>query len=90
MEGLSKEQIRLDPDLATERALEYGGNATLVILNGATGQVKQELTLPAPADDAIAFGYFDASGKPGIVVKDRYWNAWALDNSGKEIGRAHV
>lgn len=75
--------LRLNPDLATERASEYEGDATLIILEGATGKVKQEIAIPAPADDSFGFGYFDDSGLPGIVVKDRYWNVWGLDHEGK-------
>jgi len=82
MENPTRYQLRQEPDLATESALEYEGNATLVILDGATGQVKKEMPMPAPADDCIAFGHFDGTGKLNILVKDRYWNIWALNNEG--------
>lgn len=85
MEDPTRYQLRQEPDLATESALEYEGDATLVILDGATGQVKKELPMPAPADDCIAFGHFDGTGKLNILVKDRYWNIWALDNDGQSL-----
>lgn len=73
-------ELRNSPDLACERAEEYEGDAYLVVLDGATGAVKKTYPIPAPADDCLAFGYFDGTGKPNVLVKDRYWNMWALNN----------
>ena len=81
----NQDEVRFDPDLASERAQEYDGDATLVILDGATGAVKEKITVPAPGDDCIAIGYFDGTGKPNLLVKDRYWNAWALNHEGKVL-----
>ncbi len=77
------EELRFDPDLRAESAFEYEGDAHLVVLDGATGVVKRELAIPAPADDCMAFGYFDGSGRLNVLVKDRYWNLWALSNDGE-------
>lgn len=78
----TKKELRMDPDLATEQAFEYEGDAHLVVLNGATGEVKQEIPIPAPADDCIAICNFDGTGKPNLLAKDRYWNMWAIANDG--------
>lgn len=75
--------IRWDYNTSTERAAEYEGDAHLFVLDGATGAVKEEMAIPAPADDCIAFGYFDGTGKPNLLVKDRYWNMWALNHEGE-------
>ncbi len=80
-----QDEVRLDPDFASERAAEYDGDASLVVLDGATGAVKATYPVPAPADDCMAIGYFDGTGKPNLVIKDRYWNVWAVNNEGKEL-----
>lgn len=81
-------EVRADPDLASERALEYEGDAILYVLDGATGAVKRQLVIPAPADERIALGHFDGTGKLNCIVKDRYWNMWALNNDGKVLWHA--
>lgn len=77
------DEVRYDPDLASEEAVEFEGNAQLVVLDGVTGQIKYTYDIPPSADDAIAFGHFDGTGKWNALVKDRYWNTWAIDNDGK-------
>lgn len=79
------DEVRLDPDLASEEAVEFEGTAVLMVLDGATGQVKYSYDIPPASDDAIAFGYFDGTGKPNCIVKDRYWNMYALNNAGQML-----
>lgn len=77
------DEVRLDPDLATEQAAEFEGTAQLVVLDGATGQTKQVYDIPPASDDCLAIGYFDGTGKANVIVKDRYWNMYALNHEGK-------
>lgn len=79
----TRDMLRNDPDLATERAYEYEGDAHLMVLDGVTGEVKQQIPIPAPADDCIIFGHFDGTGKLNLLAKDRYWNIWAISNEGR-------
>lgn len=79
----SYETLRFDHDLAAEFASEYEGDAMLMVLDGSTGAVKEQIPIPAPADDSFVFGHFDGTGKWNVLVKDRYWNEWALDHDGK-------
>lgn len=80
-----RSEVRADPDLASERAIEYAGQAFLVILDGATGTEKYRYEVPISADDCIAIGHFDGTGKANALVKDRYWNMWAIGNDGQEL-----
>lgn len=71
---------------AREQATEYSGQATLVVLDGATGRENMSLPLPAPADDCLLFADFTGRGWRGdLLVKDRYWNMWGISNEGKEL-----
>ena len=71
---------------AQEGAERYEGEAIVHILDGATGQEKGTLALPAPADDCLAFA--NLTGDPGrrdLVVKDRYWNMWGVAHDGTAL-----
>ena len=62
---------------AVERAARYTGDATLIILDAASGREKARLPLPAPADDCFLFADLTGQGRrQDLVVKDRYWNLW--------------
>jgi hypothetical protein len=69
-----------------ERASRYEGDATMVVLEGATGREKQTFALPAPADDCFLFADLTGRGRrEDLVVKDRYWNMWGLDHKGRVL-----
>jgi len=62
-----------------ERATRYEGHATMVVLDGMTGQEKKTFPLPAPADDCFLFADLTGHGRrQDLVVKDRYWNMWGV------------
>jgi hypothetical protein len=66
-----------------ERASRYEGNATMVVLDGATGREKGRFALPAPADDCFLFADLTGRGRrEDLVVKDRYWNMWGVRHDG--------
>ena len=50
-----------DGQSVRERATRYEGHATLIVLDGTTGQEKGRLALPAPADDCFLFA--DLTGR---------------------------
>jgi hypothetical protein len=69
-----------------ERASRYEGDATLLVLEGRTGQEKHRLALPAPADDSFLFADLTGRGcREDLVVKDRYWNLWGVAHDGKVL-----
>ncbi|MDD5483037.1 MAG: hypothetical protein PHP98_05240 [Kiritimatiellae bacterium] len=71
-----------------ERAARYEGSATLLILDAATGQQKDTLPLPAPADDCFLFADLTGRGRrEDLVVKDRYWNMWGVAHDGRVLWR---
>jgi hypothetical protein len=71
---------------ARERASSYEGDATMVILNGMTGQEKGKFPLPAPADDCFLFADLTGHGqRRDLVVKDRYWNMWGVAHDGSVL-----
>jgi outer membrane protein assembly factor BamB len=77
----------VEPELtggwARERAKRYEGDATLVVLDGLTGQEKHTFPLPAPADDCFLFADLTGRGRrEDLVVKDRYWNMWGVSHEG--------
>jgi hypothetical protein len=75
-----------DGQSVRERATRYEGHATLVILDGATGQEKGTLELPAPADDCFLLADLTGQGRrQDLVVKDRYWNMWGVAHDGKVL-----
>jgi hypothetical protein len=58
----------------------------MVVLEGATGQEKGQLELPAPADDCFLFADLTGRGRrEDLVVKDRYWNMWGVAHDGKVL-----
>jgi len=82
----SKETLRFNNhDFCPELALEYDGPAYMVVLDGSTGKIKEEIPIPATADDSFLFAHFDNTGKPNLLVKDRYWNMYALDHEGNVL-----
>ncbi|OPZ29303.1 MAG: Rhamnogalacturonan endolyase YesW precursor [Lentisphaerae bacterium ADurb.BinA184] len=69
-----------------ERADRYEGDATLVVLDGRTGQEKRRMALPAPADDSFLFADLTGRGRrQDLVVKDRYWNLWGVSFEGQVL-----
>lgn len=69
-----------------ERAKRYEGEATLVVLDGATGEEKSRFALPAPADDSLRFADLTGRGRQqDIIVKDRYWNMWGVSHEGEVL-----
>ena len=78
--------VRQDMKRYVERALKYGGNAVMHILDGNTGEEKHSLLLPAPADDCFLFANLTGkNGKNDLIVKDRYWNVWGIDHMGSVL-----
>ncbi len=74
------------PEVVRERADRYEGNATMIILDGRTGQEKGKFNLPAPADDSFLFADLTGRGRrEDLVVKDRYWNMWGVSHEGKTL-----
>ena len=79
-------QVAARPDGVVERAPAYGGTATMVVLDGQTGQPKDEFALPAPADDSFLFADLTGQGcRRDLVVKDRYWNMWGVAHAGEVL-----
>ncbi|NLC59055.1 MAG: hypothetical protein GX774_19650 [Armatimonadetes bacterium] len=77
------EPIYLAGTEIVEHARRYEGDATLVVLEGATGEEKASLALPAPADDCFLFADLTGRGRrEDLVVKDRYWNVWGISHEG--------
>jgi len=76
-----------DPTLwYRERATKYEGEATMVVLDGATGKEKVSFPLPAPADDCFLFADLTGRGRrEDLVVKDRYWNLWGVSHAGQVL-----
>jgi len=80
-----------DPANYRGRAKRYEGTATLVILNGATGEEKLTLPLPAPADDSLVFADLTGRGRrEDFVVKDAYGeNVYGISRDGKFLWHWH-
>jgi hypothetical protein len=69
-----------------ERAKRYGESATMVVLDGVSGQEKRRFPLPAPADDCFLFADLTGRGRrEDLVVKDRYWNMWGVSREGEVL-----
>lgn len=80
--------VEMRRDLVVERAPRYGGTATMVVLDGATGQEKHSFPIPAPADDSFLFADLTGRGRrQDFVLKDRYWNMWGYSAEGEELWR---
>ena len=82
-----KQAAYLDPVLlggwARERALKYGGDATMVVLDATTGAEKGRFAIPPAADDCFLFADLTGRGRrQDLVVKDRYWNMWGISFEG--------
>lgn len=79
----------LDPYDGTsvrERSSRYVGQATMIVLDAASGREKTSFPLPAPADDCFLFADLTGCGRPeDLVVKDRYWNLWGVAHDGKVL-----
>lgn len=68
---------------ARQRARRYEGHATMIVLDGLTGQERSTFPLPAPADDSFLFADLTGRGRrEDFVVKDRYWNMWGVSRDG--------
>jgi len=69
-----------------ERAARYEGDATIVVLDAATGREKTTFAIPAPADDCFLFADLTGRGRrQDFVVKDRYWNMWGVSSQGQVL-----
>jgi hypothetical protein len=69
-----------------ERAARYEGQATMLVLDAATGRQKGSFPLPAPADDCFVFADLTGRGRrEDLVVKDRYWNMWGVAHDGRVL-----
>ncbi len=56
----------------------------IVELDGATGRVKNQISIAEDATDCLVFCDLTGRGYPGdCLVKDRYHRIWAYDRSGK-------
>ena len=81
-------EYRLGDDVIRERARRYKGNATMVVLDGRTGQEKCSFPIPAPADDSFLFADLSGRGRrEDFVVKDRYWTMWGVSRTGETLWR---
>lgn len=75
-----------DTGYAVERAARYEGDATLIVLDAASGREKGRMPLPAPADDCFLFADLTGQGRrQDLVVKDRYWNLWGVAHDGRVL-----
>lgn len=56
-------------------------NKRFTVLEGSTGRIKKEYPLPAEeAHDCIIIANLTGTERPGeIILKDRYFNMWAMD-----------
>jgi hypothetical protein len=81
-------EYRQGNDIIRERASRYGGNATMVVLDGTTGREKHTFPIPAPADDSFLFADLTGRGRrEDFVVKDRYWTMWGIARTGETLWR---
>ena len=75
-----------DPRTVRERAARYEGDATMLVLDGRTGQEKSRFAIPAAADDSFLFADLTGRGRrEDLVVKDRYWNLWGVSHGGQVL-----
>jgi len=58
----------------------------LVELEGATGRERRRIKIADDATDCLAFADLAGRGRRGeVLVKDRYFQTWALDGDGREL-----
>jgi len=80
-----------DLDADGKNEVVYTMNMELIVANGATGRTKYKAPTPkakAPADsfprilgDCLYFCDLRGTGRDrDIIIKDRYWHLWALDD----------
>ena len=73
--------IRLSADGKNEVVLCTKG--FLVELDGATGREKRRISIPEDATDCLVFCNLSGGSRPcDVLVKDRYHQIWAYDQSG--------
>lgn len=64
----------------------FEGDATMIILDGATGREKMRLPMPAAGDDSFLFADLTGRGRrQDFVVKDRYNKMWGVSAEGKVL-----
>jgi len=80
-----------DPPEYRARAKRYEGTATMVVLNGQTGQEKSSFPIPAPADDSIIFADLTGRGRrEDFVLKDSCGeNVYGISRSGELLWHWH-
>ena len=79
-----------DPAVFRGRAKRYEGTATMVVLNGRTGQEKTSFPIPAPADDSILFADLTGRGRrEDFVVKDVWENMYGVSRTGEFLWHWH-
>jgi hypothetical protein len=58
----------------------------IVELEGATGKERRRIPIDPDATDCLAFADLAGAGRRGeLIYKDRYYQTWAMDYSGKEL-----
>ena len=80
-----------DPPDLRARAKRYEGTATIVVLDGKTGQEKTSIPIPAPADDRILFADLTGRGRrEDFVLKDGYGeNVYGVCRTGELLWHWH-
>lgn len=79
-----------DPPEYRGRARYYEGTATMVVLNGRTGEEKTSFPMPAPADDSIVFADLTGRGWRGdFIVKDPCENIYGVSHTGELLWHWH-
>jgi len=72
------------------RAKRFEGTATLVVLNGKTGQEKTSFPVPAPADNSITFADLTGRGRrEDFVLKDPWENLYGVSRTGEFLWQWH-
>lgn len=63
----------------------------LVHIDGASGKVKRELSIPKNSSDCVAFANLTGGEYArDVIVKSRYEEIWALDHEGKVLWHAKM
>lgn len=72
------------------RAKRYEGTATMVVLDGGTGEEKTSFPIPAPADDSIVFADLTGRGRrEDFLVKDPWENMYGISRTGELLWHWH-